>query len=78
MYKGVSNAGSIKTTGKLPIAEGLVPYLEYVSDYAYRRQITEFFGTTITFADAMYFSSPSTRHVTNNLCIPYQIILYAL
>lgn len=78
VYKGVNNAASIKTTGKLPIIEGLAPYLEYTSDYAYRRQITEFFGTTITFADAMYFSNPSTSHVTNNLCIPYRVILYAL
>ena len=78
VYKGANNAGFTKTTGKLPIVEGLVPYLEFVSDYAYRRQVTEFSGTTITFADAMYFSNPSTSHVTNNLCIPYQIILYAL
>lgn len=78
VYKGVNNVASIKTTGKLPIIEGLAPYLEYTSDYAYRRQITEFFGTTITFADAMYFSNPSTSHVTNNLCIPYRVILYAL
>lgn len=78
VYKGVNHKGFIKTTGKLPIVEGLVPYLEFVSDYAYRRQVTEFSGTTITFADAMYFSNPSTSHVTNNLCIPYQIILYAL
>ncbi len=76
VYKGVNNTISIKTTGKLPIIEGLAPYLEYTSDYAYRRQITEFSGATITFADAMYFSSPSVSHVENNICIPYQIILY--
>ena len=78
VYKGVNNAGSIKTTGKLPIVEGLVPYLEFVSDYAYRRQVTEFSGTTITFADAMHFGNSATIHVSNNSCIPYQIILYAL
>lgn len=76
IYKGVTSTKDIKTTGKLPIIKGFCPYLEYSSDYSYRRQITEFSGTTITFANAMYYDAPSVSHVANNICIPYQIILY--
>lgn len=77
IYKGVTSTNDIKTTGKLPIIEGLCPYLEYSADYSYRRQITEFSGTTITFADAMYYEKPSVSHATNNICIPYRVILYS-
>lgn len=75
LYKVNANAQYLKSTGKILLVAGLVPVLDFSSDYNYFRYIVTITTSLVKFGKGQYYNN-NVASAINAACVPYKIIGY--